>query len=315
MSPSISIPSVAVAKQQSSDYIIIWMSHGLQTMSGWTGTGSRRQSVGTKPTSSGHSTSLQEAPSIQNPIRKVLSTLNSCGVRALLMGGQACVLYGGAEFSRDTDIAILASDENVELLRGALRRLAARRITLPPFELQYLMRGHAVHFRCYHAEAMKIRIDVMSLMRGVDPFEQLWERRQKFVIGEDEEYTALSLPDLIRAKKTQRDKDWPMIRRLIEADYVGHPDPTTQKAAFWLLESRTPGMLVELSERFRGLAASLKNVRTALGHAEAGDLAGIEAELEREAQAEREADHQYWEPLRRELEALRGLGLELEEDV
>ena len=25
-------------------------------------------------------------------------------VRALLMGGQACVLYGAAEFSRDTDL-------------------------------------------------------------------------------------------------------------------------------------------------------------------------------------------------------------------
>ena len=35
-----------------------------------------------------------------NPIRKVLSTLRSFQVRHLLMGGQACVLYGGAEFSR-----------------------------------------------------------------------------------------------------------------------------------------------------------------------------------------------------------------------
>jgi len=26
-------------------------------------------------------------------------------VRALLMGGQACVFYGAAEFSRDTDFA------------------------------------------------------------------------------------------------------------------------------------------------------------------------------------------------------------------
>ena len=32
----------------------------------------------------------------------------------------------------------------------------------------------------------------------------------------------LSLPDLVTAKKTQRDKDWPMIRRLIEANYVQH---------------------------------------------------------------------------------------------
>jgi hypothetical protein len=30
------------------------------------------------------------------------------------MGGQACVLYGAAEFSRDTDIALLASNKNIE---------------------------------------------------------------------------------------------------------------------------------------------------------------------------------------------------------
>ena len=41
----------------------------------------------------------------QNPILKVLSTLCSHEVRYLLMGGQACVFYGGAEFSRDTDVA------------------------------------------------------------------------------------------------------------------------------------------------------------------------------------------------------------------
>lgn len=31
------------------------------------------------------------------------------------MGGQACVLYGAAEFSRDTDIAILSQNKNKEL--------------------------------------------------------------------------------------------------------------------------------------------------------------------------------------------------------
>ncbi len=36
-----------------------------------------------------------------NPIHKVLSTLNQTQVRYLLMGGQACIFYGGAEFSRD----------------------------------------------------------------------------------------------------------------------------------------------------------------------------------------------------------------------
>jgi len=46
-----------------------------------------------------------------NPIRKVLSTIRAHQVRALLMGGQACVFYGGAEFSRDTDLAVLPSPD------------------------------------------------------------------------------------------------------------------------------------------------------------------------------------------------------------
>jgi hypothetical protein len=48
-----------------------------------------------------------------NPILKVLSSIQTNRVRALLMGGQACVFYGAAEFSRDTDLAILASPENL----------------------------------------------------------------------------------------------------------------------------------------------------------------------------------------------------------
>lgn len=44
---------------------------------------------------------------IPNPIRKVLSSMRAHRVRALLMGGQACVFYGAAEFSRDTDLAIV----------------------------------------------------------------------------------------------------------------------------------------------------------------------------------------------------------------
>ena len=45
---------------------------------------------------------------IRNPIRRVLSSIRKHRVRALLMGGQACVLYGAAEFSRDTDLVIFA---------------------------------------------------------------------------------------------------------------------------------------------------------------------------------------------------------------
>ncbi len=114
---------------------------------------------------------------IPNPIRKVLSSMRAHRVRALLMGGQACVFYGAAEFSRDTDFAILADAANLMRLRRTLADLRAQPIAVPPFEARYLRRGHAIHFRCQHAEAFRMRVDVMSKMRGVEPFAKLWIRR------------------------------------------------------------------------------------------------------------------------------------------
>ena len=57
---------------------------------------------------------------IPSRIRKVLSTMAEHRVRALLMGGQACVFYGAAEFSRDTDLLILADDANLERLEASI---------------------------------------------------------------------------------------------------------------------------------------------------------------------------------------------------
>lgn len=77
-------------------------------------------------------------------------------VHALLMGGQACVFYGAAEFSRDTDLAVLTDTANWGRLLTALNELRAECIAVPPAEMQYLLRGHAIHFRCHHPEAENI---------------------------------------------------------------------------------------------------------------------------------------------------------------
>ena len=97
---------------------------------------------------------------IPNPIRKVLSSIRAHRVRALLMGGQACVFYGAAEFSRDIDFAILADALNLARLRQALTELQAEPIAVPPFALKFLRRGHAIHFRCQDPEALRMRVDV-----------------------------------------------------------------------------------------------------------------------------------------------------------
>lgn len=52
-------------------------------------------------------------------------------VRALLMGGQACVFYGAAEFSRDTDLLILADPENLQRLSPRFRSF---KLTAPQHE-------------------------------------------------------------------------------------------------------------------------------------------------------------------------------------
>ena len=122
-------------------------------------------------------------------------------VHALLMGEQACVFYGAAEFSRDTDIAVLAEPDNLERLQAALMDLRAGCIAVPPFELDFLRRGHALHLRCHHPEAAEMRVDVMSVMRGLAPFPELLERRTVLADTDGTAYQLLSMPDLVAAKK------------------------------------------------------------------------------------------------------------------
>ncbi len=73
----------------------------------------------------------------RNPILKVLFTFRSFEVRSLLIGGQASIVYGAAEFSRDADFSVLASVENLSRLENALSDLKAENIYVPPLEKKY----------------------------------------------------------------------------------------------------------------------------------------------------------------------------------
>lgn len=228
------------------------------------------------------------------------------GVQALLMGGQACILYGAAEFSRDADFAVLASPENLDRLTGALAELQADVIAVPPYEVRYLEKGHAIHFRCKHPEAQGMRVDVMARLRGVDPFDDLWARRTTWDLPEGFQVESLSLPDLVASKKTQRDKDWPMIRRLVEVSYdEGFASPTAERIDFWLREMRTPELLIECALAFPEEARQAAATRPAVAAAVTGDEDAIAEALAAEEATERERDRTYWNPLKAELEALR----------
>ncbi len=245
---------------------------------------------------------------IPTQILRVLSTIQRFDVSALLMGGQACVLYGAAEYSRDLDLAVLATDAAWPRLDAALQALAASVIAVPKFEPEFLSRGHAVHFSVPDDNEPPLRVDIMSRMRGVAPFEVLWERRTTITLPDDAnasevQVELMALEDLVTAKKTQRDKDWPMIRRLVDASYAGAADDeaTDAQIDFWLAELRSPEFLQEAVGRFPQRAAV--STRAAVGAAlTGGDIAGA---LATEQAHEMASDRAYWAPLRRELEALR----------
>ena len=222
------------------------------------------------------------------------------------MGGQACVFYGAAEFSRDADLLVLADSSNLQRLNAALVDLQAECIAVPPFEADFLLRGHAVHFRCRHSDAADIRVDIMSRLRGVDEFPPLWQRRTSITDHDGATYELLALPDLVLAKKTQRSKDWPMLQRLLEAHYLQHRDAAAEEQKmFWLRELRTPMLLIEAAQRWSELAAQLQSERKLLALALSGKAAELDSALLAEQSYERERDRLYWQPLKAELEQLR----------
>jgi len=221
------------------------------------------------------------------------------------MGGQACVFYGAAEFSRDLDLLVLADPGNLNRLRAALKGLGAESIGVPALDAAHLNRGHAIHFRCRREDVAGLRIDVMSSLRGVAPFEDLWERRAT-IEAASESVDLLAIEDLVRAKKTQRDKDWPMIRRLVERDYFASENrQAPERIEFWLRELRTPELLIEAASANREAANRIGFERPAVQAALRKNHPDVARALEEEEHEERRKDRSYWEPLKRELEELR----------
>jgi hypothetical protein len=239
----------------------------------------------------------------------VLAVLRQHNVQALLMGGQACVAYGASEFSRDIDIAIYTGDGNLERLGDALSALQAEVIAVPPFSRDVLDRGHAVHFRCNAAG--KVRLDVMSQMRNVPSFDVCWSRRSIMRVRDAGEVDVMGIEDLVAAKKTRRDKDWPVVTKLVDVHYRDFGDqPTDRRVAFWLRELRSPPPLVDLVKRAPSEAQAMAATRTPVARAievaqGVGTHVAIRLALREEEELERAVDEEYWAPLIKELQEMR----------
>lgn len=241
-----------------------------------------------------------------NPILKVLSIFSKHNVKSLLIGGQACIIYGAAEFSRDSDFVVLCDPENLKHLKKALIALKTKSIYVPPLKEEYLQRGHACHFRCSEKDVKNLRIDVMSQLRGCDPFDILWQRKNTVSLKNKLVINIIGLEDLVQSKKTQRDKDWYMLKRLVENDILLHKkNAGLKKVRWWFEECRSPEMIMQLTKKYPAIAKESLMKRPLISSAMDADLQKLKLKLHEEELAERQKDIEYWAPLKKELEKLR----------
>jgi hypothetical protein len=247
----------------------------------------------------------------QSQIYKVLSILKKHKVKALLIGGQAAILYGASEFSRDIDFAILLDQNNLHRIELALRELKAEQIYFPSLQMEYLERGHACHFRCKLPEIYDFRVDIMGKLRGCEDFEVLWKRREIITVLSGINVNVISLSDLVQSKKTQRDKDWYMIKRLVEADILHSKKISKEKLEWWFMECRTPELLIDLANKYPIAAKKNSKKRPSVKYAIKADISKLSETITKEEKIERKKDVKYWAPLKKELEEMRRIKQQL----
>jgi hypothetical protein len=151
-----------------------------------------------------------------------------------------------------------------------------------------------------------LRVDIMATLHGCDAFPKLWRRRLEVRVSGRVRVAVIGLRDLVQCKKTQRDKDWFMLRRLVDNDVRRHEKkPSAGQVCWWLQECRSPEVLIDLCRKHARLVGRVIRERLLLAFAQSEDRPGLAAALSKEEEALRERDRAYWAPLRKELEMMR----------
>ena len=140
--------------------------------------------------------------------KELLSALNTAGVKYLVVGGYAVMLYTEPRYTEDLDIWIEASEENSRKVFGALARFGAplAGINQDDFAKEDLI---------YQLGVAPSRVDVLTSLSGLD-FEEDWLRRREAEFG-DVSASFIGREDLLKNKRaTGRLTDLADCERLLE---------------------------------------------------------------------------------------------------
>jgi hypothetical protein len=204
---------------------------------------------------------------MDNPYLELTRAFNDGRLRAVLSSGQAVVLYRLTVMSKDGDWVVHEDEEALAYVLAVLGRRGASYRYGAPLDRRWLAGGWSAHFE-HFAAGLRLRTDFVSRPPRVSPraLERLWQApviREVPVVG---------LAELAEMKKTDREKDYPVIgelARLME-------DPRER-----LLYSRSSRDLLQLAREAPELVADLRRERPVLAVIEEGRQA-LERALDEE---------------------------------
>jgi hypothetical protein len=129
-----------------------------------------------------------------NPhFKELLSALNHCGAKYLVVGGYAVMLYTEPRYTKELDLWVEASEANA---KGVFRALAEFGAPLAGIHAEDFEKPDLI----YQLGVPPTRVDVLTSISGVK-FEDAWTRRTEANFGEVRAFF-IGLEDLLTNKRT-----------------------------------------------------------------------------------------------------------------
>lgn len=158
----------------------------------------------------GTSSSLCEK-NVENPYFRLHGEFSKAGAELLLSSGQACVVFGIAAFSKDSDWIIRENDRSCAAVLKVLGQHYAVYRLGAPLATDWLALGMTSHFEFQTASGFRMRADFCSRPPRVPDVEQMWKRAVR-ASGMD----VVDVESLVQLKQTRRLRDYSTIGALAE---------------------------------------------------------------------------------------------------
>lgn len=144
---------------------------------------------------------------------RLLHRLADSGLEFVIIGGFAAITHGSALMTRDLDVCVVLTNENVEKLRTTLADWHPKH-RMTPQKLSFLDFPKTGPVQNLYLETDFGIVDVLSSVLGVGDFHRLKSAAELYEIG-GRTYQIISLEDLITAKEAVgREKDLLAVKEL-----------------------------------------------------------------------------------------------------